>query len=304
MMNETPLRHAGEDSFCIIMLPDSQNYVDRNENLCCWDAQINWIFKNRDKLNIQFVTHVGDFVNDDGSEEQFQRAFSRYARLCGVVPYGLCAGNHDLSVDGSASPYYKKYFPEDMGKYTDYWLESYDDNKHNAQKIEINGTSFLFIHLAYLPSDDALEWADKILSENAESYAIITTHSFLIADWSEYGIARRNSRVSVSDIRMHKDGTNAGEDIYEKLVKKHSQVKMILSGHYMGSYHMELSIDDRLVHAIQADYENNRPLGGNGFFRIIQFVPSEGKIYNYTYSPLLDAYKLGEHDCFEVPYNV
>ena len=107
----------------------------------------------------------------------------------------------------------------------------------------------------------------------------------------------------MSDIRIHKDGPNAGEDIYEKLVKKHKNVKMVLSGHYVGSYHMELPLEDRVVHAIQADYEGDRPFGGNGFLRILQFVPSEEKIYNYTYSPLLDAYKLGEHNSFVLPYN-
>lgn len=303
-MYEIPQKHITEDSFCIVMLPDSQNYVDSPEKLCCWDAQINWIFKNRDCLHIKFVTHVGDLVNNEQSEEQFQRVFSRFARLNGVVPFGMCAGNHDLAEDGSAPEFYKKYFPESMGQFTDYWLSSYDDNKHNAQKVQINGKDFLFIHLAYLPSDGAIDWADKILYQNPDAYAVITTHSFLIADWSECGIARRNSRVSLTDNRVHRDGTNAGEDIYEKLVKKYDNVKMVLNGHYIGSYHMELPIGKRIVHAIEADYEDNRPFGGNGFLRIIQFVPSEGKIYNYTYSPLLDAYKVGEHDCFELPYNM
>lgn len=303
-MYEIPQKHMTKDSFCIVMLPDSQNYVDSAEKLCCWDSQINWIFKNRDCLNIKFVTHVGDLVNNEKSEEQFQRVFSRFARLNGVVPFGMCAGNHDLAEDGSAPEFYKKYFPENMGEFTDYWLSSYDDNKHNAQKVRISEKDFLFIHLAYLPSDGAIEWASKILHENPDAYAVITTHSFLIADWSERGIARRNSRVSLTDNRVRRDGTNAGEDIFEKLVKKFDNVKMVLNGHYIGSFHMELPIGKRIVHAIEADYEDNRPFGGNGFLRIIQFVPSEGKIYNYTYSPLLDAYKLGEHDCFELPYNV
>ena len=303
-MNETPQKHMSDDSFCIVMLPDSQNYADSDEKMCCWDAQMGWIFRNEDKLNIRFVTHVGDFVNDDQSEEQLHRAYSRFVRLFGVVPFGMCAGNHDLTFDGKASEHWKKYFPTTMGEFADYWIDSYDDNKHNAQKIRINGQTFLFIHLAYLPSDGALEWASKILSENEDSYAIVTTHSFLIADRHEYGIARRNSRVSLTDIRLHRDGTNAGEDIYEILIKKHRNVRMVLSGHYTGSYHMELPIEDRVVHAILADYEHNKPFGGNGFLRIIQFVPSENKIYNYTYSPLVDAYKLGEHDSFVLPMNI
>lgn len=302
-MNQTPQKHMNEDSFCIVMLPDSQFYAESDANVCCWDAQIGWIFRNRDKLNIRFVTHVGDFVNDDQSKEQFRRAGSCFARLSGVVPYGMCAGNHDLDVNGKASAYFKKYFPESMGEFCDYWIASYEDNKHNAQKVQINDKSFLFIHLAYSPSDAAIQWASNILSENEECYAIITTHSFLITDWSEQGIAKRDSRASLSDIRIHRDGENAGEEIHEKLVKKHRNVRMVLSGHYGGSYHMELPLEDRVVHAIQADYEGERPFGGNGFLRIIQFVPAEGKIYNYTYSPLVDAYKLGEHDSFVLDYN-
>lgn len=302
-MNEIPEKHMSKDSFCIVMLPDSQFYAESTDKVCCWDAQIGWIFQNKDKLNIRFVTHVGDFVNDDQSEEQFRRASGCLARLNGVVPYGFCAGNHDLDASGKASTYFTKYFPENMGEFHDYWIDSYDENKHNAQKVDIDGKKFLFLHLAYSPTDAAVEWASEILSENEDCYAVVTTHSFLIADWSEYGIARRDSRASLSDTRIHRDGTNAGEDIYEKLVKKHPNVRMVLSGHYVGSYHMELPLEDRIVHAIQADYEGDRPFGGNGFLRILQFVPSEGKIYNYTYSPLLDAYKLGEHNAFVVPYN-
>lgn len=299
---DIPENHNTPDSFCFIMLPDSQNYAKDPANICCFESQIGWIFKNRDKLKIKFVTHVGDLSNDNEDEAQFKRAFYVLGRLNGAVPYGICPGNHDMNADGSA-PYFEKYFPESIGKYRSDWVGSYDHNKHNAQKITVNGKSYLFIHLAYLPSDGAVEWAAGLLEAHPDSYAVISTHAFLIKDWSERGVARRESRVSLTDIRIHKDGTNAGEDILEKLVKPYPNVKMVLNGHYVGRDYLEIKVGERRVHAILADLEHEQPYGGNGFMRILQFVPSEGKIYNYTYSPKLDAYKLGEFDSFVIDVN-
>ncbi len=302
MIGQTPFEHITKDSFTFIMLPDSQNYAKDPKNLCCFESQVMWIFKNRDVLNIKFVTHVGDISNDNEDEEEFRVGFNTLGRLNGAVPYGICAGNHDMNADGS-SPYFIKYFPEEQLKNHSYWISSYDGNKHNAQKITVGDKNFIFIHLAYIPSDSAVEWAAKILEDNKDSYAVISTHAFLIKDWSERGIARRESRVSQTDFRIHRDGTNAGEDIYNKLVVPYDNVRMVLNGHYVGRDYLEIVIGDRKVHAILADLEHEQPYGGNGFLRIIQFVPSEGKIYNYTYSPMLDAYKLGEYDSFCVDIN-
>lgn len=292
-----------EDSFCIVMLPDSQNYVkEKKHGECCWNSQIDWIFKNRDRLNIRFVTHVGDLVSDYREETQFQRAFFQLGRLNGAVPYGICPGNHDLEADGT-SPYWERYFPEEAGQLHSYWVGSYDKNKHNAQKIRVNDRDYLFLHLAYLPSDGAMTWAKEILEQNPGCYAVLTTHSFLINDWTEHGIVRRESRVSLTDNRIHHDGTNTGEDLFRELVVPYDCVKMVLSGHYYGSYHEELCVDGRRVHAILANYEYAYPFGGNGFMRIIRFDLARKRICNYTYSPLLDAYKLGEHEMFELCLN-
>ena len=302
ILYDIPENHASEDSFCFIMLPDSQNYVKDPKNLCCFDSQIGWIFRSLDKLKIKFVTHVGDITNDNEDEEQFKLGFFTLGKLTGAVPFGICAGNHDMNADGSA-PFFEKYFPESVGRHRSDWIGSYDQNKHNAQRVSVNRRDYVFIHLAYIPSDGAIEWADKIIKSNKDAYVIITTHAFLISDWSEVGIARRESRVSLTDIRIHKDGTNAGEDIYEKLVVPNDNVRMVLNGHYVGRLYRELTVGERRVHAILADLEHEKPLGGNGFLRIIQFVPSENRIYNYTYSPFLDAYKLGEYDSFVVEMN-
>ncbi len=301
-LNDIP---ENEKSFCIVMLPDAQNYVNPAYKAgCCWDAQLSWLFQNRDRLNIKFVTQVGDMVSDHNDEKQFEQAFSYFGRLNGAIPFGACAGNHDINAEGKA-PFWAHYFPEKLCRLHSYWIDSYDENKNNAQKITINGKDYLFIHLAFLPDDGAIAWAKDILEKNPDSYAIISTHGFLIDDplTNERGIARRASRVSFTDYRINRDGANAGEDIYRELVEPYEQVKMILCGHYVGRYYKELKIGDRIVHSILADFEHDRPLGGNGFMRILWFDCENNRICNFTYSPLLDAYKLGEYDMFEIPLN-
>ena len=52
----------GDDGFTIIVLPDTQHYVQKDkypETLKCFESQIQWIIENREKLNIVFVSHVG-----------------------------------------------------------------------------------------------------------------------------------------------------------------------------------------------------------------------------------------------------
>ena len=68
----------GDDGFTIIVLPDTQHYVQKDkypETLKCFESQIQWIIENREKLNIVFVSHVGDITESYGTEEgEFLRA--------------------------------------------------------------------------------------------------------------------------------------------------------------------------------------------------------------------------------------
>ena len=70
---------AAED-FAIIVVPDTQNYVSyMNDGMPeTFTAQTQWIVKNREALNIVFVTHLGDLVaRGDSSEFELIVDFSR-----------------------------------------------------------------------------------------------------------------------------------------------------------------------------------------------------------------------------------
>ena len=56
----------GGDSFTVVALPDTQNYAKDHPEI--FMDQTRWIADNRDSLQIAFVTHLGDIVNNGPSQ--------------------------------------------------------------------------------------------------------------------------------------------------------------------------------------------------------------------------------------------
>ena len=46
----------------------------------------------------------------------------------------------------------------------------------------------------------------------------------------------------------------------------------------------------RLVHEMWANYQNQVKVGGEGYLRIIEFLPDGKMVHVQSYSPLLDIY--------------
>jgi len=73
---------------------------------------------------------------------------------------------------------------------------------------------------------------------------------------------------------------NDGDEIWEKLVRKHRNIFLVLIGHILNDGLGKLtSIGDKgnQVHQILANYQMKKN-GGNGWLRIMKFLPAENKI--------------------------
>jgi hypothetical protein len=105
---------------------------------------------------------------------------------------------------------------------------------------------------------------------------------------------------------------NDGEEMWQKLVSKHDNVKFVLSGHMTGPAASRLRSgrpSGTHVHELLANYQTcavyipsnpqscvesdtNLPtMGGNGYLRIMTFDPMAHSVKVTTYSPFLDQYK-------------
>jgi hypothetical protein len=86
---------AGRGEFTLVLVPDTQRYAKNNPAM--FFSQTNWIRDNVAPLNIRFVIHLGDIV-DDNTDQEWRVADQAMGVLDGRVPYLVVPGNHDYEL--------------------------------------------------------------------------------------------------------------------------------------------------------------------------------------------------------------
>jgi hypothetical protein len=271
-------------SFTFVVIPDTQYYMAKPELSATFAAQTQWIVDSRDSLNIAFVSHVGDIVEHIDQVEQEWIDAGKYMAILddNGIKNNVVAGNHDASAEGVATMF-DKYFP--AGRYEKFdWYGGYmgEDasldpanrgNMNNYELFSAGGLDVIVLHLEPDIPDDVLAWAGRILKENPNRRAIISTHAFLTP---------ANDRPTAAAFRS--DGT-AAEAVWEQLIKPNCNVFLVVNGHYPGEgRRTDTNACGDPVHQVLQDYQF-RANGGDGWLRYFTFKPDENKIYVYTYSP-------------------
>ncbi len=268
-------------SFSVIVLPDTQNYSKSYPHIFC--NQIDWILKNKSKLNIAHVSHMGDIVDSGGlNMKEWENAKKCISKLDGNISYGIIPGNHDSDIPHkkeSGFSIFKMYFPK------------YEEN--NFQEINIYGRKILFLNLSIEANDKELNWAQNIINQNKDKYIILTTHKYLHDYDNKLSQGHEYSKYG-----------NSGQDIWNKLIYKNCNIKMVWSGHYHKktgeNMITEKNICGQDVYQIVQDYQS-RENGGNGLLRIYTFYNDKIKVK--TYSPFTDKYEKDNDSEFILKYN-
>ncbi|KKL52512.1 hypothetical protein LCGC14_2284750, partial [marine sediment metagenome] len=97
-------------------------------------------------------------------------------------------------------------------------------------------------------------------------------------------------------------GTNDGQELWDKLVKKYPNFIMTLNGHVLNDGAALLtSTGDHgnEVHQMLCNYQM-LPEGGQGYLRIYTFKTDKETVEVKTYSPVLDQYYLGAQQEFNL----
>ena len=173
---------------------------------------------NVESKKIKFVLGLGD-ITDDNTTAEWELARKNITRMNGVVPYSLVRGNHD----GAANM--NKYFP--ISEYKDVLGGVYLQNTiiNSWQELVVGETKYLIFTLDYGANDAILNWADKIIAAHPEHNVIITTHAYLFRD---------GTTLDAGDVvpPSNKGATyNNGDHMWDKLIKKHENIVLVLSGH-------------------------------------------------------------------------
>lgn len=290
-----------DDWFSIVALPDTQYYSESHPEI--FTAQTRWIRRNVEDWRIAMVLHEGDITNRN-NDEQWRNADLSCRLLDGKVPYAMAAGNHDMGPGGSARNrdlrLYRKTFPKDRFDCQPGWGDRFGEGMENHfRTFRACGMDFLVVVLEFGPRDEALDWANDVVSQHPQHRAIVVTHSYMSCD-----------DTRVHDIpaspRRYGCGGNDGEEMWQKLVRKHPNLFLVLSGHVLGDglgRRTDRADDGHAVHQVLANYQM-KERGGNGWMRVMRFFPAEGRIDFTTWSPFLKESAIDEQNRFALDYEM
>jgi hypothetical protein len=280
------------------MLPDTQNYSKSHPDL--FYAQTDWIKENRDRENIVFVTHMGDIVNDRSKiMSQWTVASNAMARLDGVVPWGVVIGNHDYDSDKikeGGADVWLQYFGPDRFRGQKWFGGASSNGLNSYQLFSGGGIDFVILQLEVNVPDEAIAWAEQVLRQHPRHAVIVSTHTYLKG---RDGVARNPKR----DFRPQ---GNSGEALWEKLIRRHPQIFLVLCAHEGGTFeYHQVSTNEagQPVLEMLADYQR-RTNGGDGWLRLIRFKPATRQIEVQTYSPALNQFETDADSAFVVPWEM
>ena len=305
-------------SFSMIVLPDPQCYVKFDVNQPLLELMTAWMANNEERLNIKSVLCTGDLVEQNGitkadgitgnqtGEEQWASVSRSFERLDHKIPYVVCTGNHDygyVSAEDRTSRFHH-YFPATRNSTWKDALVSVGDNYEGVPTLENAAYEFssktwdniLVVSLEFNPRDEAIEWAKKLTnSAKYKDYKVIVlTHSYLNGDGS----------IIEDESNYKMQPANYGKAIWDKLIYPSKNISMLICGHYceISNYERNVSfrvdknaagkeVPQMMFNAQTADDEwfGN---GGDGWLRILEFMPDGTTVKVKTFSPLFAISKL------------
>ena len=306
----SPPALSDPESWSMILMPDTQSYVKFERNQGILEIMTGWISENIDSLNIKMVLCTGDLVEQNDllvpdhingnrpSQNQWQSVSRAFERLDGKVPYILAAGNHDFGYKSveNRNTNYNKYFPADRNILNEKALRAAGKNIEGFPSTENaiyefaspHKGKFLFLNLEFAPRDTILQWARQEISNTQfQNHTVaVLTHSYLNA---------KNEHIEKENYPIQ-DG-NYGKAIWEKLVAPSQNIQIVFSGH-IGSpndfkRHVAFKVDrntanrkiNQMTFNAQAMGGGWHGNGGDGWLRILEFLP-DGKTVNVTtFSP-------------------
>ena len=156
----------------------------------------------------------------------------------GTVTYALENGKtvDKTTCDG----YYGTYFGTANSAYTSQFAYSYNNspNTHIQFFTGNDKVEYMVVVLDYGPTDDMLNWASNIISQYPNHNVIVTTHGYMWGEYSMDGATYYGKRyIDSNDGGMsatkgaNGSAANDGGEMWNELIKKHSNIKMVLCGH-------------------------------------------------------------------------
>lgn len=297
------LEPVAPGTFTLAVLPDSQ-YATEAEvpaGETALATQTAWLADHADTLDLQFVLHEGDLVDDACDPAQWERASFALTTLDDAgIPYAVSAGNHDVRyysagpdacTDGDPVDHpdeFTTHVPLTTAQAMTTFGGSFSgtDTLSTFHTFEAGGEQFLVLALQFGPTAPEADWALQVAHDHADHHAILLTHDLIGPDGELRGGA------STSTSALPKPPRLTGAQLWDRLVAPAPNVVLTLSGHVTeGTAGRSVAPDDagRPVHRLLANFQTLDG-GRTGYLRLLTVDPAAGTIDVRTYSPVLDAW--------------
>lgn len=283
--------------FTIIAMPDTQFYSRDLSPI--FSQQTQWIVNNTALMNIVYVAHLGDCVENGNSfTSEWDHANAAMSLIenpstTGLIhglPYGIAVGNHDQTPGGTpagnSTQLYNTYFGESRFLGRIYYGGHFGSNNDNHFSLfSASGMDFIVIYLEYDPGANpaVLAWADNLLKTHVNRRAIIVSH---------YLTEGENPAPFGAQ----------GQAIYDAL-KGNANLFLMLAGHRPEEGRRTDIFNGNTVHTLMSDYQG-RANGGDGWLRIMEFSPANNQIRVRTYSPTLNQFETDANSQFTLSYDM
>jgi calcineurin-like phosphoesterase family protein len=327
-MNSTINNNA--ETFTLIILPDSQHLSDEYPwskmgfagNYQVFESQIKWIVKEKENLNIAYVLHEGDLVNGEGGTtslamEHPSKCFTWLDEE--QIPYAIALGNHDYTDKHKReSETFHKYFPvKRFSKWPTFGgVKDRGKMDNNYHLFTAGGEKWMILVLEYGPRSETLDWANDIAKQYSDRKVIVLTHTHTFLDNTLQGSSVEHHSLPTTE---GFPGALTGEQVWKEFVKKHENIKFVLSGHICmnrdtgGARVLDEDGNDlrgengNVVVQLLANYQAWKtwyPDGtfktDTGYLRIMQFDLEQNIVTVKSYSPYKNKYLTNSAHCFEI----
>ena len=306
-------------SWTMVVVPDIQGYVSKETNHGILNMMMAWMVTNKKVLNIRQVLFTGDLVdwNQEGrllpdrkeltGKEQWEATSKLISRLDGRLPYILCTGNHDYGIQAGENrdTNFNEFFKINRNPLSREQLVECGFNGSGIKTMENaiyeftaphpDCRKFLVVTLQWVPTAEQLEWAKKIFNEPrfANHFGIVLTHSYMHAN---------GELITKTWKEIEQVNGLPGAEVYHRLVKQTSNIRLVVCGHVCGVENWEKSVGytesvngagkkvAQMVFNTQAiGKQGKRHNGGDGWLRLLEFMPDKKTIKARTFSPFFAA---------------
>lgn len=244
-----------------------------------------WIVSEREALNIRYVIHTGDVVNDVLRSSERTNAENAMLSFKGVLPVFAVAGNHDNKGMDHNYTFFGALMDKlgcaelpTFGSMEACWRRRYD-------LVTVGHDDLILIGAGYCLTKADTDWMNEALMRYPDRTAILVAHWYLDLKGDTL--------------------TDDSKRLYTEVIAKNPNVRYVLCGHRHGLRRVEQTFDDdgdgtidRTVYAVLTDYQGTEA-DSFGYLTLMTFDPAARIIRMTSYSPCLNDYNYYEDESIE-----